>query len=491
MNVGVFSTHPLWPTHFETDLEILQNEIISGNDLHFFHCEKCLNFCEQVWNISIKRKINYRSVKANTCSECVHKQNVGLKLIEGNFKTHNLISVKQKKKTYTLNLNDIKSAHSLRNLKVDNFGVGWSILSSLISGYRDPFIQIEKHGAEINSFYEESCRMYFSAIEYIDRYKLDRLYVFNGRFAYTRAILDAANQKGIDCYVHERGSDPSKYSLFKNHTIHNISKFSENVQECWKKESDDFLKNNLANAFYHDRRKNLGGSWKSFLDHQDGSMPDEWDDLKHNIVLFTSSEDEFACISEEWDNPYFPSQLSGIQFVVDVISRIQGYHLYIRVHPNTISMAKQYIDSLNNFTRYMNVSVIEANSKISTYRLLDKCNKVITFGSTMSMEAVYWSRPSILLSKSLYFNLNGVYLPKDKLEITDFILKQDLEPKDRTDALKLGYFMKSFGVKYKYYQAINYKSGKFKDIDLNELRLPSPSLSKRIINRIKKILSWS
>ncbi|MBK8368416.1 MAG: hypothetical protein IPL10_13625 [Bacteroidetes bacterium] len=164
--------------------------------------------------------------------------------------------------------------------------VGWSMLSSLISCYRDPFVEVANHKLELTALYQDCCRIYFSTKEYIRKHKLSKIYVFNGRLSYTKAILDAANAMSIYCAVHERGATFKKYSLFTNHTVHNISKITECVIKSWNDQTDLVKRKEIGSLFYENRKNNIIGSWAGFLDLQDPTLlPLNWDSKKHNVVL--------------------------------------------------------------------------------------------------------------------------------------------------------------------------------------------------------------
>jgi hypothetical protein len=492
-NIGVFSTHPLWPSHLETDLEIIQREIDEGNEGYMFHCDSCIENCEIIWNMANKKGIESSEIRQKTCDTCITKQTKGFSLLKGSFIKNSLISVEEKNKIYELDDFFLTDREKLKQLVIDeHYAVGWAILSSLISSYRNPFIDVSLYKKELKKLYQDCSRIYFSTKAYIKKYNLTKIYAFNGRLSYTRGILDAATAMNIDCYVHERGSNFDKYCTFKNHTIHNIKQITERVREAWDMENDIVKKEKIGSQFFKDSENNVGGSWSTFLDMQDPSLlPPNWDKTKYNIALFTSSEDEFMSISSEWDNPFFKSQLEGLDFVSDFISKQDTIHLYIRVHPNTKHMAKDYIESLNKLSEYKNVTLIGFDSSISSYQLLKHSNKIVSFGSTMGMEAVYRKKPSILLGKASYYYLKGPYIPADISEIETLILDQNLPPASEEEAIKYGYFLKSFGINFKYYQATDYKSGKFRGIDLNNIpkkEWVKPNLLTRIKNKIIKAL---
>jgi hypothetical protein len=196
-------------------------------------------------------------------------------------------------------------------------------------------------------------------------------------------------------------------------------------------------------------------------EQQKGLLPEGWSTSKKNIVLFQSSEDEYASVSEDWKLPFYSTQFEGLQQITRDMAKYAGqFHLYIRVHPNmkeAIPAERERINQLQGG----NVSVIPAESPISTYALMHNADKVISFGSTVGIEATYWGKPSILAGKCFYVNLGGTYNPATHQELMELILTEDLPPKDKEAALKYAYYINSFGIPFVYYKAEGFIEGKF------------------------------
>jgi hypothetical protein len=231
--------------------------------------------------------------------------------------------------------------------------------------------------------------------------------------------------------------------------------------------------------------------WFNYLDKQEKDLlPVNWNDKIENLVLFTSSEDEFVSISDEWNLTLFKSQFEGIKFISDIISNLTNIHLYIRVHPNVEGMSNDYKTLLMKLSFNNNTTLINYDSPVSSYALLKKCNKVITFGSTVGIEAVFWGKPSILIGKSYYINLKGVIVPKTQDELVNLLTRRIDDLPEAGDALKYGYFMKTFGVEYQYYKPVDLMSGNFKGINLGEHKKKyQPSLIHKILHRINILIN--
>jgi hypothetical protein len=492
MNIGIFSTHNLWPTHFETELELLQKNLDIKNNVFFYHCDKSITNCELIWHFALQQNVTINRQRKGTCFYCQEKQKRGLLLIDGTFLLQSLISNKQKKIQYTIEPEALVNETTIKKLVIDNsYKIGWSMMSTLISLLRNPFITPANYKRELSDLYQDCCRIYYSTKQYIQENGLEKIYLYNGRLSYTNAIMSAAKSLNTDFYVHDRGSDLTKYLLFNRHPMHSIEKVTERILETWDSERDEEKKKRLGSQFFHDRENNIIGSWYSFLDKQDKNLlPANWNDKIQNIGFFTSSEDELASISDEWNLTLFKSQLEGIKFVSDIISNLPDTHLYIRVHPNVESMSDDYKSLLVKLSYNNNTTLINYDSPVSSYALLKKCNKIITFGSTVGIEAVFWGKPSILLGKSFYYMLKGVIIPKTQDELVNLLTRSIDDPPEAGDVLKYGYFMKTFGVEYQYYKPVDIMSGNFKGINLGEPKESyKPSLIEKITSRINNLIN--
>jgi len=67
--------------------------------------------------------------------------------------------------------------------------------------------------------------------------------------------------------------------------------------------------------------------------------------------------------------------------------------------------------------------------------MLLNADKIITYNSQTGIEAVYWEKPSIILGRRVYENLNCVYKPVDHKDVMRLILKENLKPKSKLGSL--------------------------------------------------------
>ncbi|MGB0740567.1 MAG: hypothetical protein ACPGXX_10890, partial [Planctomycetaceae bacterium] len=76
------------------------------------------------------------------------------------------------------------------------------------------------------------------------------------------------------------------------------------------------------------------------------------------------------------------------------------------------------------------------------YALIEWADTVVTFGSTVTIEACWMGRPAIMLGPSFYDALDIAYTP-GSMEETHQLLRSKLSPKDRTNCARWATFVET------------------------------------------------
>jgi hypothetical protein len=476
MKVVVFTAYTGWKMHYATELEIIQRHLDAGDQVVHLHCGGELLACD----------INPYHV-VERCRECIALRRSGLALISGELTSIQFFNLTRRDRRQIAAIKKrFDSIDELRDYRDENFDIGSAALSSIVSYLRNPQPDLKGYGNMAPRFIVAAFSVYRSMQNYLRKNKIDRVYVFNGRFAYARAVLRACQNMGVPCHIHERSKDLKHYNLYENAMPHELAYTERQIRLKWAEGQTDSQRNEIAEGFYFDRAKGVVQSWKSFIeDQQPGLLPTNWNTSKRNIAIFNSSEDEFVSIGDEWINPLYSSQQEGLERIIQSLS-VPGHniHLYLRVHPNLKGIENaqmRHLASLNS----ANLTVLPPEDPVSTYALIAHSNKVVTFGSTVGIEAVFWGTPSILAGQSFYRNLGGTYNPKSHEELME-MLDSDLTPKDKIAAHMYGYYMNASGIPFMYYEPINIHEGTFKGKRL----IPMPTkwnAIQRTIDRIRPI----
>ncbi len=367
----------------------------------------------------------------------------------------------------------LRDSRSLAQWRIGNFDIGQACLSSLISLRRDPRPDLRGDEEVINRLAAGARQTWLATSALLARHRPDRVYVFNGRFAAPRAVLRACEAFKIECLIHERGCDSRHFQLYRNHLPHDIPSMERRIRAFWNAAASQTSRHRDARAWFHGRVARVERNWRSFVKQQDrGSLPEDWKPGRHNIVVFTSSEDEFAAIGDCWRNRLWPDQATALESIARELRHVRpDTHLTIRVHPNLAGIDNSTTKRLDRL-QGENVSVIEASRAVDSYQLLRLADTVATFGSSIGIESVFWSRPSVLLGPCFYEQFRGPYRAESRGHAIR-LLAADLTPAIRHEALLYGYWQQRHGIAFKHFEADDLFTGRFR----GEIVWPRPRKS--------------
>jgi fructose-specific component phosphotransferase system IIB-like protein len=134
--------------------------------------------------------------------------------------------------------------------------------------------------------------------------------------------------------------------------------------------------------------------------------------------------------------------------------------LVIRLHPSLQNKPEsdlRYWDPLDG----RNVVVVRPESEVDSYALAESADLVITYGSTMGVEAAFLGKPVLSLCDTEYCGLDIVYEPQTSEEVLALLGQSFLPPKPRNNCLPYGYYFLTFGIPFRFYQPESLFEGSF------------------------------
>lgn len=439
----------------------------SKNRVVFVHCDGTLDMC----------MFNQKGSKSlcRFCGKCTGKvirkyniENVSLRHFVNN-------------RPHTFKYN---TSEELRSIDYRDVHLGLGIISNYISMTRNLAPKIDEESrVYFDAHLQQGVRFIDAAYRLIEAVKPDVVFNYNPRYEEFRPFFDICKTLGISCQITEAVKRDGTWRkvIYDNHLPHDILKRKERREYCWTHYAmTEDEKVELGKSFYTKRRGGQdSGDRKIYVANQkEGDAPD-FDESKRNIAIMNSSEDEFAAVGGDWDAlKLFKTQNDGIIYLLEHADK--NFHFYLRVHPNLSEIPfKFHTDLYKLEEKYSNITVVPAKSNMSTYTIMEKCEKILCFGSTMGVESAFWGKPALLLGPSYYYYDDVVYIPKTKEELME-MLKADLMPKGNINLIKFGAYildntpvhlpMKNIDceVIIKQFMGIRYHSSKFIDFLLNE-----------------------
>ena len=217
------------------------------------------------------------------------------------------------------------------------------------------------------------------------------------------------------------------------------------INDLWEDQSIPIKEKELVGrSFFESKYNHTFSGDKDYTINQVASkMPDNWDKSKKNYVIFNSSEDEFTAIGDEYDkSKVFRTQYEGILYIANFFKDRDDVNVYLRIHPNLSNIRYRYhTDLLGLADQFCNFYVIRGDSNVSTYALMQAADKVITFGSTTSLEASYMGKPVITLCRNSLSGIDICYEASSVEEVRKLLMADELKAKPQTESIKCGYFL--------------------------------------------------
>ena len=480
MNILVYSHTPLWEEQHAQTIEICLKHLKLNDNVIILSCDSSLDGCPA----NIKKNINL-------CNKCI-KQKV---------RTKNII-LENKVKHIELefqNINNdlkIKSLDEFTNYKFENVPFGQIVLSTLITDdFKSSYFNFEDI-KKINGLEKlnTSINLYHRVKSIIKEHNIDRLYVWNGRRSSDATVNYAAKNLNIEFFSYISGGMKGKYQIeptISTLDIESYKKLMEKFYETHKENNtlSEFEEEGLKHFHFLKDGKNDGKAYglKQFSINFDKKNTFIEKNRKKNIAIFPGSNWEYLGFSQGLNkindkdfNQYdFLEKILKDKFIKD------NFNLYVRWHPFLGQAGLKEKIKINEITnKYSHVNFYSPESKVNSYNLLDFSNIVISFGSTIGVEATLYGKPSILFGRTFWEDSGAAYKVSNLDDLSSILKKDTLPPKPYINALKEGYYQRHRGRE-------TYKHIRFDNEQrcyLNKKRIKNITSLNKIFEKIKIVI---
>ncbi|MCM2310378.1 MAG: hypothetical protein NDI84_03150 [Steroidobacteraceae bacterium] len=371
------------------------------------------------------------------------------------------------------------SVEDLKRWQHDGENIGYGVASSLISYFRDHRFDTRAHATEVSRQLRAAVHVYDTLQREFAAFEPDLVYFFNGRIATHLPAYLLCRKLGIEFRSYEVAGKGDSYRLLTNKTVHSPLSLEEAAQlrSNWREE-------HRASAESVVRQRRLGKHLAKIpvftAEQVRGLLPPGFDGAARNIAVFNSTIDEYAGVEGCTNRIYDGDETAALGAVLAAFEPDARFVFHLRVHPHmkeVASTTSQLVDIRRLAARFANLRVIWPHDEIDSYALLDACEKTLTFGSTIGMEATYWGKPSILAGPAFYENLDCVYRPRTHDELVALLRADDLPARPAESALMYFHWEVSDGVPFTWFKETGLRnglaSGTFDGVEIKADRLPA------------------
>lgn len=366
----------------------------------------------------------------------------------------------------------VDSTTGLRELRIEGAALGLGVLSSLISHTGDLEPDLKSHRVLTDLLLSSAYQAFKLTSSILDEYRPNRILVFNGRFACSKGIVEAAKLSGVKILFHEVGGTQNRYYL-SEHSIHSSNNARAMLQDAWERAGVN--RKAVAEMFFSPKR---GGvrllEARHFNPQQQGISISDMG--RRRIVYYASSIDEYAAVEDGYENCIFPSQREAVQWLVDWVKKKPDIELILRIHPRMTRMAYRELQWWMSHA-CNNVIILPAEHPCDSYALAKSADRVVCFHSSMGPEATFIGKVSILIGDASYRGLDCVHEPQTIEELDHMLQDDQLPPKPPGNCLPFGYNRMTRGIPFRYYQPTSFRQGAF----FGEPVLTKPSIPVRSV----------
>lgn len=481
--------------HLETGLEVALRLASAYRKVTYCHYGSILPVCECVPDLQTRLK---RVLLWNDKTSVA----MGIKLAE-QFAVFNSLPFEAVSPPIeaTSAEHSIEEAHldSVEDLKLARFmsssALGISVASSLISIARNSEVIPREHAGLVNKLATSFARSFYVVDGLAKASAYNAVVIFNGRFSTVKGAALAAQQLGIPVYYHERGCSKDSFSL-RIYQPHDRMKVQEDICNSWKIREGASAKSVARNYFFSKR----AGKDKAWISFNDRMIPGQAHAMiqaakarsRTGIVIsfFSSSDDEYISVSDTFTQSEFEwnSQDEAFKVLAESVRR-HGHGLVVRNHPHLRTKARSdrlKWDSLSFVNNKEDIVLLSSSSPVNTYELIELSDLVVTYGSTVGIEAIFWGKPAITLSDAFYDEIGAtVYKPLSTAELDELMSNISLLLTNPDSSLPYGYHQSTFGTRFQLYQPRTLFEGDFLGKDLWEKtrRQKLTSAAKRLFCR--------
>lgn len=302
--------------------------------------------------------------------------------------------------------------------------------STLLTFYRDtgerfsPFSPIIRYLRKKNvSYSEQFVKKSMGLISFL---KPDQVAFFNGRQVPYFSLLKTLAERNYTFRVIESHGINHRPFIAKSIMVHSY-KFQKEMLRQFTDRNKLLPNNELQNKvieFFRNRLDGKASNARSFVEHQIRGQAKFLDNLgpKRLCTVFLSSLDEQKIAGDEWSCETSENILKSIELIE---RKLHGkYKVVIRFHPNQLTdKTKDYAILKREIIDLKNVICILPDSRISTYELLEHSDLVVSFGSSISLEAAYIGKLTLMLAKSLWDDVKGIVVAQDLRRLEEVLLR--------------------------------------------------------------------
>jgi hypothetical protein len=424
------------PVHFLASLEILKKEAVEKNQSYYY-----------LWGSQTshpgRMSIGFESLFKRTPTEVRRLIKIAdQKVVQGNnmkFDVNWVDTVAKKLIEQVKTMNSISALKELRYLEI---APGTAVANEITNLTKDRELNLQFNQKLIKKIIYSYLEVYSASKIEIQEKSIEKVHVFNGRFLHERAVRDCAKNLQKEVLIFETTRDRYFQRLEGFHSRTDNQKY---MLEHWANSLDSKSNKFEIGSLYFEELRSKKNPFKV-------ESTEKFNRKNKFFVYFSSSDDEAVGFWDEWREP-LGNQLEVVRRLQNIFDLQNEFDLIIRLHPNLLNKSTSVKSNWSTISPTKRSIVIGPTAKVSSYDLLDNCVGVISYGSTLGLEAAFNRKPSIVLADSGYDLLEAVDKAQSWddvaqwLQVGHKVSSESLELRRKNSTIK-GYYLATAGIPF-------------------------------------------
>ena len=436
MNVLIYSHVALWTIHHAEAVELCLRHLDLGDTVYLLSCDGALTSCPaNPFHDTAK------------CHACKAQTNWTL----GKVLKSRVIDVRLPEQHVINQAPSFRSINELARYSEHDIPFGELVVSQLVGDLRDSFFPIDEHRERVAALLSSAKHLYQFATDLIAGNNIAKAYIWNGRRCSDGPVSFAARDCGIAFETFISARKPSHYMTLPAPRVHdlNVNKtlLANVVKDAEERHADEYIIKEAA-VFFQQQRFGTG-DYPGFIDFTTKFADPPEHRLntaqKPVLAIFPSSYWEYYGM-DDYRGGVYENHYDGLERILTDRDIVAKWDCHIRWHPNLATCGpyeRERISTVIARTK-KDCHHYEPESSLDSYALIEQSAAVVTFGSTIGIEASYYQKPSILVGRALYEDLDACYRPNSHEELKSVLARIPL-PKDRYGAVKFGFYQRHRG----------------------------------------------
>lgn len=469
-----------------------------GCQIEFILCDEILPACVVTMIETCDEKKMLNGKISNLCATCFSRAKKNIDNM--GFKTHKFSKYIDKDQISSINqMNfDDYSFKEIINYEINGIKVGQHAYSATLRYYGVGDLEVESNSKKILIKYLKASIISKIVFEnFFNKKKYDHILINSGLYVPQGILTEIAAKKGMFTTTWEFAYKKFSYFFSKNQTFHTAAFLEKNSN--WENlEMNQVIQNRIDS--YLKSRWEGSQDRKIFIQKPDYEISRFFEsnnfDLSKPIIGLATN---LIWDAKVYYEDSFLDSLEWVDYTIKYFYKRTDLNLVIRIHPAEVlkdkpSRQRMDLEIKKKFEKLPNnILVVPPDNSISTYKLFEHCNSVITYCTKMGVELTATGLPVIVCgngpirNKKIAIDVSSENEYKKVLDNLPF--KEKLKGEKLERAKKYAYhffFRKTIQVKSLYekkhkYPSIGIKNNLFENLNNNK-DLTLEKIADQIIN---------